>query len=524
MDNCSVRFDRLLKTFVLTLLFFSNFSHAQNNVTLSSLQSLAPSATCSNMNSSAYECILWGVTESVRSQFIANLTLNTNLLSAPLGGSAYCANFTPSYPVYIETDTQNGDLFNLKYHSWHENNDSDDAICNTSPPDNCPENDPYGTVQSWDKSLYGTSPTVCVPHNDTTCVVKSTGITMCGADEDANWCSGEFSFTGDENCTQGEITPGGEMPGTDPDPDPGTDPDPDTGTSNIKKILLDCEGNLGCLGETVNITGNDLQEILAVQNDNHQALQDYLSGDINNVVNKQGELATSMQAYYVATRENNSVEFSSLDSSLDSSTSTITSQLNQVSNSVASTQFSLESDIQSLDSSISSQLSDLTVAVNSLDYSEPQPNDNSISASTCSSFSCSGDPIACFLARQSWETDCSIEGYDSSIFDSEINSSESSYSDSLTQIFNDEIADLDSSRLASISERGDITSMFDKYNNNNGFNIDVEATCPDSDFIDLTITTLEISYQPFCDISSIIRVIMIAMATLVGFSTLIKYM
>lgn len=107
-----------------------------------------------------------------------------------------------------------------------------------------------------------------------------------------------------------------------------------------------------------------------------------------------------------------------------------------------------------------------------------------------------------------------------------INSVESNRDDSTNEI-EDVLSDYtkDSSDVldSAFSSSIDVKTLTTKYNNSNGFNIDVISECPTSEYVDVGFVQFEVSYQAFCDIAPMFKAILIFFATFSGFAVLIKH-
>ncbi|CCO41388.1 virulence factor TspB C-terminal domain-related protein [Vibrio nigripulchritudo] len=135
-------------------------------------------------------------------------------------------------------------------------------------------------------------------------------------------------------------------------------------------------------------------------------------------------------------------------------------------------------------------------AINGIDTGSG--NSGSISGDSCSSFTCEGDEIACYIARKEWQNQCESQN----LF------ADGNAGDNFDKGLKDYInsPDSDINNLYGESK----TLALDKYTSENGFNI--ESGCPAPAKIDMgealgfELGSFDVSYQPICDLSEILKI------------------
>ncbi|AXH77770.1 MAG: hypothetical protein [Inoviridae sp.] len=124
----------------------------------------------------------------------------------------------------------------------------------------------------------------------------------------------------------------------------------------------------------------------------------------------------------------------------------------------------------------------------------------SLNTQDCNSFSCSGVPALCYLAKQKWKESCS--------------KNDDSKGVGKLQNTLENIGKTGDKQLQSLNNPSqDITGALNHYNDSNGFHAASDG-CPAPQIIDLKITKLTIDYSPFCDLAVIIRWFVISFASI----------
>ncbi|TOK50306.1 virulence factor TspB C-terminal domain-related protein [Vibrio parahaemolyticus] len=134
---------------------------------------------------------------------------------------------------------------------------------------------------------------------------------------------------------------------------------------------------------------------------------------------------------------------------------------------------------------------------------------SSVTESKCESFECDGDAVVCYIARKEWAKNCEVEDFldDGGAGDE--------FATGIQQLIDDNpIENIDAGTF-------NVDSVMNKYTGGNGFQ--VNEGCPSPRNVDMSIASMTIDYQPFCDLASIINWFLISFA-LVGSALLIaKY-
>ncbi|AXH74874.1 MAG: hypothetical protein [Inoviridae sp.] len=137
-----------------------------------------------------------------------------------------------------------------------------------------------------------------------------------------------------------------------------------------------------------------------------------------------------------------------------------------------------------------------------------------VSESGCTAFSCSTDSPECYIARKAWERSCAIANNDTDgqgVVDSLV-SSLKDYNDSPDS----DINNIDAGTV-------DTSALMNKYTDANGVNFGGSDTCPPPYFVDAGITSFTLDLKPFCDLAGVIRVLLIAFATIASGLMVVKY-
>jgi len=130
---------------------------------------------------------------------------------------------------------------------------------------------------------------------------------------------------------------------------------------------------------------------------------------------------------------------------------------------------------------------------------------------SCTTFSCEGNEAMCYLALKEWEQNCERDR----AFGSG-GAGEGLLSD-LTDWSNDESR----SKEAIYEDGGDLSNAFDHYGTGNGFSFD--SACPSPYTIQVMNADFTLDYQPFCDLAAIIRVLILASASLFSVLMIVKF-
>lgn len=143
-------------------------------------------------------------------------------------------------------------------------------------------------------------------------------------------------------------------------------------------------------------------------------------------------------------------------------------------------------------------------------------NDKSLSTSGCSQFTCNGDAIACYIARQSWKNECA-EDINKDHFKNE--------SSAL-------IGDIQTVAQGSVDSEGAFKGVFadatstadealDAYTSSNGFSFD--GGCPAPRTFSVLGNPWTIDYTAFCQLALVFRFFIMASAALSSFFMIAKY-
>ena len=143
-------------------------------------------------------------------------------------------------------------------------------------------------------------------------------------------------------------------------------------------------------------------------------------------------------------------------------------------------------------------------------------NDKSLSTSGCSQFTCDGDAIACYIARQSWKNECA-EDINKDHFKNE--------SSAL-------IGDIQTVAQGSVDSEGAFKGVFadatstadealDAYTSANGFSFD--GGCPAPRTFSVLGNPWTIDYTAFCQLALVFRFFIMASAALSSFFMIAKY-
>lgn len=149
---------------------------------------------------------------------------------------------------------------------------------------------------------------------------------------------------------------------------------------------------------------------------------------------------------------------------------------------------------------------------NSGDGDGDETESDTVVENACTSFTCSSESPACYIARKQWELDCKNK---SSIDDG---GDLDSLTGQITDFLNHEDSSVDNIDLGTV----DSSTIMNKYNNGNGFKIGSD-TCPAPYTIDAGITSFTLDLKPFCDLASVIRWFVIAFATISAGLMISKY-
>lgn len=134
---------------------------------------------------------------------------------------------------------------------------------------------------------------------------------------------------------------------------------------------------------------------------------------------------------------------------------------------------------------------------------------SSVTENQCKAFECDGDAVVCYIARKEWAKNCEVEDFldDGGAGDE--------FATGIQQLIDDNpIENIDAGTF-------NVDSVMNKYTGGNGFQ--VNEGCPAPRNVDMSIASMTIDYQPFCDLATIINWFLISFA-LVGSALLIaKY-
>lgn len=134
---------------------------------------------------------------------------------------------------------------------------------------------------------------------------------------------------------------------------------------------------------------------------------------------------------------------------------------------------------------------------------------SSVSESKCEAFECDGEAVICYIARKEWAKRCDVDNFldDGGAGDE--------FATGIQQLIDDNpIENIDAGTF-------NVDSVMNKYTGGNGF--EVNGGCPSPRHVDMSIASMTIDYQPFCDLATIINWFLISFA-LVGSALLIaKY-
>ncbi|WP_087021010.1 hypothetical protein [Thaumasiovibrio subtropicus] len=159
---------------------------------------------------------------------------------------------------------------------------------------------------------------------------------------------------------------------------------------------------------------------------------------------------------------------------------------------------------------------DIVEAINNITISSATGTQNTIDASSCAAFSCSGDAHSCFMARRMWEADCAADEIDGLPAAGAFGTMTGNVEAKL-----EEIADVKSD-LEAVYEEYSVINLFGKYADGEG--LDYQASCPDPDVIDVLNGEVHVSYSALCESAGLHKALFISFAFLSAVGMFVKYM
>ena len=143
----------------------------------------------------------------------------------------------------------------------------------------------------------------------------------------------------------------------------------------------------------------------------------------------------------------------------------------------------------------------------------PDPIDpDVVTENACSTFTCSSDTPACYIARKQWELDCANR---TALTDS---GALGNFKSELTAFLEHEDSDVKNIDLGTV----DTASMMSKYTDGAGFSAG-PATCPAPYLIRTAVGDIPLDFGPLCDLAIIVRWFIIASATIGSGMLIAKY-
>ncbi|MFA0156109.1 virulence factor TspB C-terminal domain-related protein [Vibrio sp. 10N.261.46.A3] len=146
---------------------------------------------------------------------------------------------------------------------------------------------------------------------------------------------------------------------------------------------------------------------------------------------------------------------------------------------------------------------------------QQESEENTLTASACGTFTCDGDEIACFLAKQDFDRQCANEA----VFET------GGLADQIYTQLDDYISDEDyTSESLEAAQVDNIDDLMNKFVDSGGVDTGVySGECPASIEVDAVIATFELDFSPFCELAVVIRWFLIAFASIGSAIMISKY-
>lgn len=289
----------------------------------------------------------------------------------------------------------------------------------------------------------------------------------------------------------GEFNPS-TPPTSNPTPPEFDKPEPD-------EVLPDETTDKALLTAITNLNRDNNQAIHGLNKDINQSLADS-KGVLDNIETKSqaigDELAQQTLQAYLLSQAEQGLQSQTVDS-IQYGTSRIQGAVNNQTGVIRDQTTAITDGLKDISDKLDSQVSN-------------------VSSSSCSTFSCTGDEIQCYLARREWERSCL----------------ESNAMNDVQLAGTSLLGDLQTITENSIDENGAFTNVFteaegsvdealDAYSTSNGFSF--AEGCPASRSYNLGIASFSIDYTPFCKLALVFRALLMASAALGSFFMIAKF-
>lgn len=147
---------------------------------------------------------------------------------------------------------------------------------------------------------------------------------------------------------------------------------------------------------------------------------------------------------------------------------------------------------------------------------ELDPDSHTLSTAGCTTFSCNGDAITCYIARQSWKNKCAEdENYE----DFQLNSG--ALLDDMKTVSEDSVDSEGAFKGVFADAETTADEALDAYTSSNGFSFN--GGCPSPRTYSVLGTPWTIDYAAFCQLALVFRFFIMASAALSSFFMIAKY-
>jgi transcriptional regulator with XRE-family HTH domain len=205
------------------------------------------------------------------------------------------------------------------------------------------------------------------------------------------------------------------------------------------------------------------------------------------------------------------VEDSDVINSLNSQTTSLTTQLEQIIEKSQSETDNFNAKAAQLQAALDAIRSNTSGGGTGGDGGEGGEGD-SATENACSSFTCSSQTPACYLARKQWETDCASQA---ALTDS---GALGTFKTELTGFLEHADSSVENIDAGTV----DTSSFMSKYTDGSGFSAS-SASCPAPYTVNIVITTITLDLTPFCDLANVIRWFLIAFSSVAAGLMVAKY-